>query len=79
MQKHDGGPGDPQHCGWGCVYMCSVGGVGGGMCEGHKSGPEGRFQGAGPSSPGWATCLPSYLLPSSPGAFSGYGARAGAP
>ena len=31
MQKHDGGPRDPRHCGWGGVYTCSVGG-GGGVC-----------------------------------------------
>ena len=53
-----------------CVCVCSVGGR---SCESHKSEPMGSFQGAGPSSPGWATCLPSCLLPSSLSVGQGQG------
>lgn len=62
-----------------CECMCAVcGGVGvrvGGMGQGLP----GSCQGAGPSSPGWATCLPRCLLPSSLSASSGCGARSWAP
>ena len=63
-----------------CVWYVCVCCVWWGLCEGHLiKGLPGSYERAGPSSPGWATCLPSCPLPSSLGAFSVSGARSGAP
>lgn len=69
MQKHDGAPGDPRHCGWGCVYMCRVGGGWGACVRVMSRGPRdaSREQGlphlAGPRvCP--AICCPPARVPS---------------